>query len=339
MKVAEVRNALKKYDQDTLIELFVSAYKMAPKARKEDELDPLIMDYKKVIEDRKSTGKTKKNAIVDFAALENEIELFISNAYDQNYVAPNRVVPKAKRSKWRFMVKGYIKQLTTVTVDDSNYESSVKLLLSLYKMLCYGCGYYIFSTDDPFNSIGMQQPNLYRIVAERTFATGYSPQKIRAMINLAVEECLSREALHTYMYFELANLLKTPDLKNIAILEAKEMIVEENTRHQETLSKMTKKERRHYNMRHADYEHERIINELSELVMILYLVLQEFMEGVPFFYKTYQEKDKEIILFILLRTASMIEDNKIWKQVYEDGIKRGIEPRESLQEMYKELKV
>lgn len=42
MKVAQVRDALKKYDQATLIELFINAYKIVPKARKEGELDPLI---------------------------------------------------------------------------------------------------------------------------------------------------------------------------------------------------------------------------------------------------------------------------------------------------------
>ena len=39
--------------------------------------------------------------------LELELEEFLSDAYAQNYFAPNRFVPKSERPKWRFKVKRF----------------------------------------------------------------------------------------------------------------------------------------------------------------------------------------------------------------------------------------
>ncbi|MEZ0118499.1 UNVERIFIED_ORG: hypothetical protein ABRZ91_002456 [Heyndrickxia coagulans] len=46
------------------------------------------------------------------------------------------------------------------------------LLEKLYEMLCYGCGYYIFNTDNPFRSIGMEQVELFDILLKRKFSMG-----------------------------------------------------------------------------------------------------------------------------------------------------------------------
>lgn len=35
------------------------------------------------------------------------------------------------------------------------------MIREIYKMLSYGCGVYIFTSDDPFASIGMEQEELY----------------------------------------------------------------------------------------------------------------------------------------------------------------------------------
>ena len=52
--------------------------------------------------------KKKKGSAVSFEELEREMEIFFENAYAQNYFAPNRVIPKSQRPKWRFMVKNFI---------------------------------------------------------------------------------------------------------------------------------------------------------------------------------------------------------------------------------------
>ena len=334
MKVAEIREELKKYDQKTLIELFINAYKAVPKARKEDALDALIVDYQGTME-KKATGSINGVAsIADFEVLQREINEFIEDGYAQNYYAPNKKIPKAKRPKWRFMVKNYFKLLILIKIEDPCFESSVNLLYNLYKMLCYACNYYIFSTEDPFRSVGILQQEFYRIVAERTFATGYSTKNMKTMILLAVSGGLSRDALNIYMYFELLSLLKTADLKYIAIREGKQLISEEIAKYQE---ERTRKKKGYSYSSYVEYEHDRLVNELTELIMLIYVELGEVMEGVPFFYKTYKEINKEITLYILLRIVETANDDRIWEEVYEDGIRRKIKPRESLVDKYEGL--
>ena len=153
MKVGEVREKLKEYDQAALIEMFVAAYKLLPKYAKETEMDPIIQNGIPSGKERKA----KQEAPMDFADLEAEILEFVEDAYQQNYFIPNRKIPKSKRPKWRFMVKDYMKKLQKIPERDEHFERSCELLLKLYSMLCYGCSYYIFSTDDPFRSVGITQ--------------------------------------------------------------------------------------------------------------------------------------------------------------------------------------
>ena len=59
----------------------------------------------------------------------------LEKAYAQNYLVPNREVPKSQRPKWRFMVKNYIKELEKLSLEDDNYAKSVTILTSLYRAL------------------------------------------------------------------------------------------------------------------------------------------------------------------------------------------------------------
>lgn len=61
-----------------------------------------------------------------------ELRNLIENVYAQNYFAPNRVIPKSQRPKWRFMVKGFIKGLEKIPAEDENYTRAVKLLTDLF---------------------------------------------------------------------------------------------------------------------------------------------------------------------------------------------------------------
>ena len=57
----------------------------------------------------------------------------------------------------RFKVKRYLKILLDVPSDHPYFSQVVILIREIYKMLSYGCGVYIFTSDDPFASIGMEQ--------------------------------------------------------------------------------------------------------------------------------------------------------------------------------------
>ena len=329
MKVGEVREKLKEYDQAALIEMFVAAYKLLPKYVKETEIDPVIQNGLPSREERKA----KQEAPMEFADLEAEILEFVEDAYQQNYFAPNRKIPKSKRPKWRFMVKDYIKKLQKIPEGDEHFERSCELLLKLYSMLCYGCNYYIFSTDDPFRSVGIAQPELYRLVAARTFQTGWTEKNAREMIKAAAFCGLSRECLHEYLYMELIGLLKIPDTKELIIEQAERLLQEE----MEKLEELKRQKKRAYDFGHREFEYKENIGELNELITAVYVSMRETEKAVKNFWKYTKERDPEISLYILLRVIDRFGDDADWKMAYEDGLRRKIKPRKLLQEIYHDL--
>ena len=44
---------------------------------------------------------------------------------------------------------------------------AAELLEKLYRMLCYSCCYYLFNTEDPFRSVGIEQTEIYDMVASK----------------------------------------------------------------------------------------------------------------------------------------------------------------------------
>jgi hypothetical protein len=94
---------------------------------------------------------------VDIDDLEAELEQFLSDAYAQNYFAPNRFVPKSERPKWRFKVKRFFKEINAAIVERGNIEKAGDLLEKLYQMLCYACDFVLFSAYDPFQFVGIAQ--------------------------------------------------------------------------------------------------------------------------------------------------------------------------------------
>ena len=142
MKVQELRDLLKAADRDLLEKAFVESYKHLTKKQKE-EADQAIADALS----GKSVKSTVKKESVNFDELELQITEFLENAYAQNYFAPNRIIPKSQRPKWRFMVKNYIKELEKISVDDANYTRSAKLLTDLYHMLCEAWSFHSFNNS------------------------------------------------------------------------------------------------------------------------------------------------------------------------------------------------
>lgn len=192
MRVTELRKLLEKYNKDDLSKMMIELYKAIPKkVRDEKAIDMMLEDFQQY----KEAGKIKRSKAkhVDLNDLEQEITELIQNAYKQNYIAPNRYVSKKERPKWRFKVKSYIKQLQQIPVEGNEGKRATDLLEKLYEMLCYGCGYYIFNTDNPFRSIGMEQVELFDIILKRKFSMGigtpilgsvYSPVR-RLVIGMA----------------------------------------------------------------------------------------------------------------------------------------------------------
>ena len=322
MKVQELRDLLKAADRDLLEKAFVESYKHLTKKQKE-EADQAITDALS----GKSSKSTVKKESVNFDELELQITEFLENAYAQNYFAPNRIIPKSQRPKWRFMVENYIKELEKISVDDANYTRSAKLLTDLYHMLCEACNYYLFSTDDAFRSVGWQQPDLFQMVVKKTFGDGYSREKVSALLLYSVSGGLSRESLHIEQESVLLAELKTSDVKYMAIEEARKLIDERKQK----LKGLKKYDSKRYSL-------EEEINNLCDVILMTAIELAEPSSGIEYYFQNYERSDKEITLYCALKIADWVEDEELWIKIYEYGIGKKIKPREWLVGKYESLK-
>lgn len=325
MKVQELRQLLSKTDRAFLEKAFVESYKQFTKYQKE-EVDLVITD---ILAGKEKPVNAKKKTSVDFDELKEQITVFIENAYAQNYMAPNRIIPKSQRSKWRFCVKNYIKELQKIPLGNENYGESVKLLTDIYGMICYACNYYLFSTDDAFRSIGWEQTDLFSLLVTRTFGDGYTREKISSLLLYATTGGLSRESLYTFQEMELAAKLGTSDVKYMAIEEAKKLVEDRTAK----LAGLGKYDRKRYDLEEA-------INELCGMILILTIALSEPEDGVVYYFKNCKESTKEIVLYRALSIVDWMDgDDKLWMDVYRYGLKEKIKPRESLEERYKEIQL
>ncbi len=322
MKVQELRQMLTGAERSLLEKAFVECYKQLSKSQKE-EAD---LQIKLILSGEAAAAKGKKTAAADPEELEQQIKTFLSNARNGYYYEPNRVIPKSQRPKWRSLVKGYIKELEKVPADSPFYERAVQLLRELYSLLCTACNIYLFSSEDPFRSVGWEQNALYHLLAAKTFAVSLSRENIAAMAKLACTGGLSRDSLYENQEAELCSLLKTTDAKEIAIEESEKAI----QLRREKLAGLKAYDNQRYYL-------EEEINNYCDLILILSLSLAETERGIRFFLKNSIESRKEIILYRALEIARWVGTDAQWLDIYRYGVSKKIKPREELVERYRKL--
>lgn len=322
MKVQELRKLLESAERKNIEKAFVECYKLLRKVQKEEN-DPMLT----ALLEGRAAEATKAEAPADFEALAGQVADFISNANAGNYLAPNRIIPKNQRPKWRFQVKKFIKELSKVPLDNDNYEKSTKLLTDLYCLICEGCNVYLFSTDDPFRSIGWEQPDLFDLVVTKNFADGISRAKITQLLTCAVSGGLSRESVNKDQEIVLLRHLKISDVKYMAMEEAKKLVEEK----EEELAALKKYDRR-------QYELESTVNELCNMIFLITIELGESEAGVQYFFAHYKQATKEITLYCALDLAYRMGEDELWLKVYEYGLRKKIKPRDSLRRIYEERK-
>ena len=223
------------------------------------------------------------------------------------------------------MVKNFIKELGKVPLDSDNYEESVKLLTNLYCLICKACDIYLFSTEDPFRSIGWEQPDFFALVVSKTFADGYSREKIAQLLSYAVSGGLSRESLHIQQETVFLNSLRTSDVKYMAMEEAKRQVEENESR----LKAIKKYDDGQYALKDT-------INELCSMIFLITIELGEPEEGVEYFFNHFKELDKEITLYCALQLVDWMDKEELWMDVYKYGLGKKVTPRDSLQKEYAE---
>lgn len=324
MKITELKKLLNDRNDELLKKTIVEVYKFIPTSKKPD------VDYAiACVLSGDTKQKDKAVEKVDYNKLSEEINDFLQNAYAQNYFAPNRTIPKSARPKWRFLVKGYVKELEKVQLDSEFYDEAVELLVKLYRMMCYACNYYLFSTTDSFKSVGITQGTFYSLVANKMLAKGYTSEKINTLLVCACTGGLSTESLYISQESILLSLLNDEDVLNLTIDEAQKLIDATN-------QKLIKDNNKYSN---NSYFLQEEINNLCETILMIKIKLNEVDEGIKYCFDNMKERDKEIILYCVLDTIAMFtDDDDLWIRAYEYGInKRKIKPREELKETYENL--
>lgn len=331
MKISELRELIKKYKEDELRSIITEMYKAMPaKLRDEKNIDNIISDYHMHV----SKGKDQKDQSIkiDFDQLKRDVEKFINHAYEQYYFAPNNVIHKKNRPKWRFMVKAFIKDLQTVPVESDDATDATELIKKLYEMLCYACGRYIFNSEDPFRSVGIEQTVLYDSIISRMFYTGINADTIKAAIKLAIDNNTDRETLHSSLINILISYLMSTDARITAINQCKSLLVEYKKQNQTKRVKIFGDIER--------YKRERIINDLSETVFKLYGRLCEYDAAIEYFYQNYNydDNDNEIKLYVMLNMLRDLNQKDYWIREYESAVAKGVVPRDRLSKKYDYIK-
>ncbi|WP_449354095.1 hypothetical protein ACUL41_12140 [Virgibacillus natechei] len=328
MKVNELRAKTKNMKKDELQTLIAEMYKQIPKKMREEKQIDTLIDNPQIFKQEKKKGKQAKEK-PDFASVEHEAKTFMKNAWAQNYFAPNREIPKKERSKWRFTAKRLVDQITELGREPEYRMECIHLLEDLYRLFSYASGHYVFSSDEPFYTMRIPQPDfLKRLISLKK--EEQAPDKwISDSLQLIVNNENDPNTFYSELLESMIGMLNNAPLKEKAVQIAEELVCEK-----EANMKQTKKAA--WSARHAAEES---INTLVEMVFMLQSELGEYDAAIDFYKKHYRKIREEVDLYILLEWIRQYQKRpKEWMREYEQAIKRGIEPRGTLMGVYEYVK-
>ncbi len=328
MKVSELRQKLKAMKKDELQTLFVEMYKQIPqKVREAKEIDSLIDNPNYYKEKRKNS--TVKNETVDFEDVKLEVERFIQDAYADHYIAPNRIISKKERSNWRFTAKRLVDNVTSLSNDPKHMKTCASLLEELYKLFCYASSHYVFASDTPFQTIKISQADFLKRVILLKKQTETPDEWIRDAVLLIIDNDVDYDTLYRSLMIVFIETLNNAPIKEKAVEICKQLVAEKKKELKQM--KVSKHSSTTFSM-------ERKINHLIEMVFMIQSLLGEYEAANTYFQKNYEEDIAEVKLYIFLKLIMGYQQPKNWLMEYERAVKKGIEPRNSLQDMYDEMK-
>ena len=326
MKIAEVRALLGTYSRKQLEHIISEMYKSIPKQVKtEKDIDLILTNPDGAASTRK---KKAQKSLPDIVEMQMDIETFIEDARASRYYSPNNVVPKKERSKWRFKVKRWYKDLQSLAANREHTEQAAELLENLYGLLCYACDYITFSAYDPFESVGITQSEFFRTIlaVKRRFqgAVAFTEEAVA----LIVSKSLNRYTLKEELMRVALEFMETPDSIQLAINACEKGIKEEKVN-------PTPPENSWLD---SDYTSKHIVNDYAEMALRCHNALKSIDRGIELFQMHYREWSPEVVLYILTSILAECDHPEAFLREYDKAIETGVKPRDSLAVLYKKVK-
>lgn len=315
MKVAELRKVIEKYNIKELGFIVAEMYKAFPKKMlDEKEIDYIIENPRKDKKDKKD--KKKILPLPDMDELFDEVSFFCSDAMDQLYFRPNREISKKERSGWRFKVIKMYKNLLLAGTVEENAEQVAISLAELYKVMCHGCGFHIFSSTRTFATIKVPH---FKFLEEtlkfnNIYLSGVEAAKFN--IEIILNNDLDFDILTSELVDVALDYFKTDKQMGFGITSLNNLITK------------TKK------LKLREYEAESKIKKMAIFGFKIYISNYENQKAIDFFKKYYKHPDKEIELYILIKLLKEFEEYALIVQEYELALKNKIKPRGQLEVIY-----
>jgi len=316
LKISEVRQLLKGHKREQLEYVACELYKMLNKSQKlEKNVDSLLR--KPGSFEKKAQTKQAKG-IRPFDEIEMETESFIANAYEQNYLVPNRSVSKKDRPKWRFLVKKVFKELKSYMKQPEYQAEVAELLEKLYGVLCYSCAYQLFTAYDTFESTGIEQTEFFDTVLKAVEEVTDKPAFIEKGIDLLLNNELNRYTLRSGLMDVFIRHLETTDMKYLLIEKCK-------AKREAVIKKGPDKK-----SWSGNYKHTENLNNLTELVFRSYAGLYEIKNAIGYYKEFYIGKEPEVILYILASLLMQFSEKDAILYELQEAEKQNIKLRPTL---------
>jgi hypothetical protein len=330
MKISELRTLLERMSPDDTKRVLVAIYRALPaKTREALAIDQLLNNP--AAAGNRPRQNNAQPPPVHIGALEVELEQFLVDAYAQNYLAPNRSVPKSERPKWRFKARRLFKEINAAVADRANVEKASHLLERLYQMLCYACDYVLFNAYDPFQSVGIAQTDFLDAVLGLKGEHLQLREFIEQGLRLVMDSRLNRETVGSDLAQALVDRLRTPESLEQAIEQAAQLHAQPDPPSKGAPGRSASDWTQAYKQRDRR-------NRLAEFGFLAYAKLSDYDKAIDFLKVHYAETNQEIALYIVLEWLRAFDQKALWLREYERAIHAKIKPRDSLSKAYRYLK-
>ncbi len=320
MNLPELKGSIKSLSVDELKLIIVEMYRIIPKKHREEKhIDDLIRDPGTYMQFGKTL--TKQSTKIDFPQLKQEIEIFIENAQMSYYFAPNNVVHKTQRPKWRFKVRQYLKDLQQIPMDTPDGLIATDLLDQLFGVLSQACHRYLFNTTDPFRSIGTPQTDMFEIIITRRIHSGQLVESIKKAVSTAVNSYTESFTPPDALINLLTGKLETADSKLIALKQCDDL-------RKNLVTTNINNSRKNGRSFLSEYYGNQQYNNLIELAFDLNVLLGDIPSGIKYFKDYYREKDHGRRISKLLKLLESHGLNDYRQKEYEAAITKGLKPED-----------